>query len=173
MFKLNPSITEFTIIENDIAVGFMTKAKLYELFGSRYGFSLYSKNFIGQLTSNDFLRVNYNMLINQVSRLAMQRPFESLYDPVVVEKDGKYLGVVTIKDLLNTCTQVEVNTAMHSNPLTGLPGNLLIEKEILSHVLNNDPYCIIYFDIDNFKAYNDSYSFKNGDLMLTILADVL
>lgn len=173
MFKINPTITEFTIVDNGVAIGFMTKAKLYELFGSMYGFSLYSKNVIGQLTSNEFLRVNYNMLIDKVSRLAMQRPFESLYDPVVVEKDGKYTGIVTIKDLLNACTQVEVNTAMHSNPLTGLPGNLLIEKEILSHVLNDDPYCIIYFDIDNFKAYNDAYCFQNGDLMLELLSDVL
>ena len=84
-----------------------------------------------------------------------------------------YWGIVTIKDLLEACTKVEVNTAMHSNPLTGLPGNLLIDQEILYRVLNDSPYCIIYFDIDNFKSYNDAYSFQSGDMMLMLLADIL
>jgi diguanylate cyclase (GGDEF)-like protein len=146
---------------------------LNEMLGGRYGFSLYSKKKVQQLIKTDFLRVNYNVPVNQVSRLAMQRPFERLYNPIVVEKDGKYFGIVTIKDLLDACTKVEVDTAMHCNPLTGLPGNLLIEKEILSRVFGNTPYCITYYDIDNFKAYNDAYGFQNGDIMLVLVADIL
>ncbi len=173
MIRVNPTITEFAIVDNGITVGFMTKSRLSEIFGGRYGFSLYSKNSIRQLINTEFLRVNFNMPIDQVSRLAMQRPFERLYEPVVVENDGKYSGIVTIKDLLDASTSVAVSTAMHSNPLTGLPGNILIEKEILNHVLGDYPYCIMYFDIDNFKAYNDAYGFQNGDMMLALLADIL
>ncbi|MEY8356929.1 GGDEF domain-containing protein [Lachnospiraceae bacterium 54-53] len=151
----------------------MTRTSLNEIFGGRYGFSLNSKKSISQLIKTDFLRVNYHMPADQVSRLAMQRPYEQLYSPIVVEKDGKYWGIVTIKDLLDACTKSEVDTAMHSNPLTGLPGNLLIEKEILSRVFGSDPYCITYYDIDNFKAYNDVYGFQNGDIMLALVADIL
>jgi GGDEF domain-containing protein len=91
----------------------------------------------------------------------------------VVEKDGRYSGIVTIKNLLGACTKIEVDVAIHSNPLTGLPGNLLIEKDILGRLFGRSPYCIIYYDIDNFKAYNDAYGFQNGDLMLSLVADVL
>lgn len=171
--RLNPSITEFTVVDKEAATGFMTRMALNEMLGGRYGFSLYSKKKIQQLIKTEFLRVNYNVPVNQVSRLAMQRPFERLYNPIVVEKDGKYFGIVTIKDLLDACTKVEVDTAMHCNPLTGLPGNLLIEKEILSRVFGNTPYCITYYDIDNFKAYNDAYGFQNGDIMLVLVADIL
>ncbi len=173
MIRVNPTITEFAIVDNGLTVGFMTKSRLSEIFGGRYGFSLYSKNSIRQLINTEFLRVNFNMPIDQVSRLAMQRPFERLYEPVVVENDGKYSGIVTIKDLLDASTSIAVSTAMHSNPLTGLPGNILIEKEILNHVLGDYPYCIMYYDIDNFKAYNDAYGFQNGDMMLALLADIL
>ncbi len=171
--RLNPNITEFTLVEEDISVGFMTRTALNEIFGGRYGFSLNSKKNISQLIKTDFLRVNYYMPADQVSRLAMQRPYEQLYSPIVVEKEDKYWGIVTIKDLLDACTKAEVDTAMHSNPLTGLPGNLLIEKEILSRVLGDDPYCITYYDIDNFKAYNDAYGFQNGDIMLVLVAEIL
>jgi diguanylate cyclase (GGDEF)-like protein len=172
--RLNPTITEFAIVNRDNApIGFMTRVAVYELLGGRYGFSLYSKNSILQITNTEFLKVNHNMPVDQVSRLAMQRPFERLYNPIVVEKEGKYFGIVTIKDLLDTCTKIELDVAMHSNPLTGLPGNLLIEKKITDRLFGTAPYCITYYDLDNFKAYNDAYGFQNGDLMLMLVADIL
>ena len=171
--RLNPNITEFTVVEDGIAIGFMSRATLNEIFGGRYGYSLHSKKIIKQLLKTDFLRVNHSMPVDEVSRLAMQRSFEKLYDPIVVEREKKYIGIVTIKDLLESCTKVEIDTALHSNPLTGLPGNLLIEKEILHRVFGDSPYCITYYDIDNFKAYNDAYGFQNGDMMLSFVKDIL
>ncbi|MDR2892489.1 MAG: EAL domain-containing protein [Deltaproteobacteria bacterium] len=167
------TITEFSIIHNDVAIGFMNRTALHELLGSKYGYSLNAYKPIRQLMRCDFLRTHFSTPSNQVSRVAMQRPFERLYDPIVVEKDDKYFGIVTIKDLLDTCTKTEVNIAMQANPLTGLPGNLLIEQEITRRIHNDAPYCVMYYDIDNFKAYNDAYGFENGDLMLKILADIL
>ena len=171
--KLNHTITDFIVIEDGIVVSFMSRATLIELVGGRYGFSLFAGKSIRELVETDFLRVNYNMSIDQVSRLAMQRPFEQLYSPIVVEKEGKYAGIVTIKELLDYSTKVEIDIAMHSNPLTGLPGNLLIEKEIISRIFGLLPYCILYFDLDSFKAYNDAYGFQNGDKMLALVADIL
>jgi diguanylate cyclase (GGDEF)-like protein len=37
----------------------------------------------------------------------------------------------------------------------------------------NEPYTILYCDIDNFKVYNDIYGFENGDLIIKMLANVL
>jgi EAL domain-containing protein (putative c-di-GMP-specific phosphodiesterase class I)/GGDEF domain-containing protein len=171
--KLNHTINDFIIIEDEKVMGFMSRAMFIELVGGRYGYSLFSEKSIRELAGTDFLRVNYNMPIDQVSRLAMQRPFGQLYSPIVVEKEGKYAGIVTIKELLDSSTKVDIDIAMHSNPLTGLPGNLLIEKEILGRIFGLLPYCILYFDLDSFKAYNDAYGFQNGDKMLALVADIL
>ncbi|MCL2689122.1 MAG: GGDEF domain-containing protein [Chitinispirillia bacterium] len=171
--KADSAITEFTIVKDGTAVGFMTKTDFNEMLGGRYGFYLHSKKKIEQVMKTDFLRVNYNMPIDQVSRIAMQRAVEQLYNPIVVEKEDKYMGIVTIKGLLEACTKIEIDTAMHTNTLTKLPGNLLIEREISHRMAADNPYCIIYIDLDNFKAYNDAYGFQNGDLMLTLTADIL
>ncbi|MCL2109631.1 MAG: GGDEF domain-containing protein, partial [Oscillospiraceae bacterium] len=171
--RLNPLISEFTIVENDIAQGFITRTAFNEVLGGRYGFSLYSKKPLCEIVNEDFLRVNGDMTADSVSRLAMQRPFDRLYDPIVIENDGKYIGLVSIKDLLDVCTRTEIDIAIHASPLTGLPGNVLIEQEILSRVFGSNPYCITYYDIDNFKAYNDAYGFQNGDLMISLVADIL
>jgi len=104
--KLNPGITEFTVVEDDVAVGFMTRTALNEMLGGKYGFNLHSKNPIQNIMDSDFLKVNYYMPIDQVSSLAMQRPFERLYNPIVVEQEGKYSGIVMVKDLLDTCMKI-------------------------------------------------------------------
>jgi len=106
IMKVNPSITEFTVVENDTAVGFMTRTALNETLGGRYGFTLFSKNPIRDIMHTDFLKVNYCKSVDYVSRLAMQRPFEQLYNPIVVEQEGRYSGIVTVKDLLDTCTRI-------------------------------------------------------------------
>ncbi|MCL2189638.1 MAG: GGDEF domain-containing protein [Defluviitaleaceae bacterium] len=171
--RLNPTITEFTVVHRNKAVGLMQRTALNEMLGGRFGFSLHSKKSINEKINKDFLQVSYNMTVDHAARLAMQRPHNRLYDPIVVERDSKYHGIVTIKDLLETCTKIEVDIAGHSNPLTKLPGNLLIEKEIQARIFSDNPHCITYYDIDNFKAYNDAYGFQNGDMMLALTANIL
>ena len=58
------------------------------------------------------------------------------------------------------------------NPLTGLPGNKLIEEQLHKIIAKTHKKAIVYIDIDNFKAYNDTYGFLRGDEVITLLADI-
>ena len=49
------------------------------------------------------------------------------------------------------------------SPLTGLPGNMQIQVELKKRILRKEEFAILYFDLDNFKEYNDTYGFLNGD----------
>lgn len=59
------------------------------------------------------------------------------------------------------------------NPLTGLPGNLLIEEEIKKKTAQEGAFAILYSDLDNFKAYNDVYGFLKGDEVIKFVAHVI
>ncbi|MBS4026587.1 MAG: response regulator [Clostridia bacterium] len=60
------------------------------------------------------------------------------------------------------------------NPLTGLPGNILIEEEIKKLVHETDKiFDVLYLDLDNFKAYNDVYGFFKGDEVIKLLAHII
>jgi diguanylate cyclase (GGDEF)-like protein len=52
---------------------------------------------------------------------------------------------------------------LEANPLTRLPGNVAIEKEILSRLKAQSPFAVLFIDINSFKAYNDTYGFVKGD----------
>lgn len=109
VLEQNQDIMEFTIVEDGLVYGFMTRSELNEMLGGRFGYSLNSKKTIRQLIHSDFLKVSSYMTADKVSWLAMQRPYKQLYQPVVVEHNNRYLGIVTVKDLLETCSKAAID----------------------------------------------------------------
>jgi diguanylate cyclase (GGDEF)-like protein len=61
----------------------------------------------------------------------------------------------------------------NANPLTGLNGNIEIQREITSRISRGLLFAVIYADLDNFKAYNDVYGYSNGDRIIVLTADIL
>jgi len=62
---------------------------------------------------------------------------------------------------------------MAANPLTGLPGNISIMYQVNRRLTAGSSFAYLYIDIDNFKAYNDAYGFKNGDGAIIFAADII
>jgi diguanylate cyclase (GGDEF)-like protein len=56
------------------------------------------------------------------------------------------------------------------SPLTGLPGNNRILREIADRVRSGSEYAVCYMDIDRFKSVNDAYGFARGDEFIAALA---
>ncbi len=59
------------------------------------------------------------------------------------------------------------------SPLTGLPGNFRISRELERRVDAAEPFAIVHADLDNFKAFNDHYGFMRGDSVIKFSAHVL
>ena len=59
------------------------------------------------------------------------------------------------------------------SPLTGLPGNLQIQVELKKRLLKKEEFAILYFDLDNFKEYNDTYGFMKGDEVIKFTAKTI
>ncbi|MBX0326078.1 response regulator [Oscillochloris sp. ZM17-4] len=61
-----------------------------------------------------------------------------------------------------------------ANPSTRLPGNIAIERAISQRIAQHDSaFAVCYCDIDNFKAYNDTYGFLKGDAVIQRTAQIL
>jgi PleD family two-component response regulator len=56
------------------------------------------------------------------------------------------------------------------SPLTGLPGNSRVRREITDRVRSGVDYAVGYVDIDRFKSVNDRYGFIRGDEFISALA---
>ena len=62
---------------------------------------------------------------------------------------------------------------LEANPLTKLPGNISIQRELERRIASQQPFAACYADLNRFKAFNDHYGFKRGDDVIQRTATVL
>ena len=59
------------------------------------------------------------------------------------------------------------------NPLTRLPGNISINRQIQSRLDRRQDFSLAYTDLDYFKPFNDKYGFSRGDDVIKITGRLL
>ncbi len=62
---------------------------------------------------------------------------------------------------------------LDANPLTRLPGNLAIDREIDMRIATGKPFAHLFIDLDNFKAYSDRYGYKEGSDVLARVGQLI
>jgi diguanylate cyclase (GGDEF)-like protein len=138
-----------------------------------YGMHLNATKCMTDIMEQPSLMVEANTILEDVAQRLQSRRFESLYDDICVTKNGKYFGTVAVHTLLDAITEKSLILAKNSNPLTGLPGNESIQREINKRLAQNMHFDICYIDVDNFKPYNDHYGFEKGDMVIKDLAYII
>ncbi len=172
LFQQSESLTILPLMDNNIASGIIYRDYfLSKLFSSRYGIELYGKNPISSFLDNTPLLIDKSTPLAEVSKsvTSLMRNDRAL----IVTDNGEYAGIMTLLDLLASITQQQIQYAKHANPLTLLPGSVPINAKIDHLLSNNIAFGIGYFDLDNFKPFNDVYGYKAGDDMIKIVAELL
>ena len=82
-----------------------------------------------------------------------------------IDEEYFYYTIINLLDLLDINRRV--------SPLTGLPGNVQIQAEMKKRLLNDEEFSMMYFDLENFKSYNDLYGFFKGDEIIKFTAKVI
>lgn len=173
VFQKAPDLQGIVLKDENKGVGLITRTRFYQKIGSRYGYSLYMLKPIELLANRQPLIVDYYTSVIEVSKLAMNRPDEEIYDDIIIVMDGAIIGVVSIKDLLMKAADIQVEFASYLNPLTRLPGNTIINENITEVIMQKKEFSLLYIDLDRFKAYNDYYGFKKGDEVIQLTAEIL
>ncbi|NRD76838.1 GGDEF domain-containing protein [Bacillus sp. BRMEA1] len=172
IFSKDRRVQGIVMVNNEVPISLITRARFYEKMGTLYGYNLYMGRSIELIVEKEPLIVDYFQPITEVSKFAMERAEEARYDDVIVTKGNKFVGIVSIQRLLMKLVEVQVEFASLLNPLTRLPGNHSIEDQ-LKEVLQLEKFSVLYFDLDHFKSYNDTYGFKKGDDLLQSTAELL
>jgi diguanylate cyclase (GGDEF)-like protein len=79
-------------------------------------------------------------------------------------------------DELSVRVRAQLHHLYHDtvSELTGLPGTEVVEQKIAEITTGaSGPWAIVYFNVANFSAYNDSYSYIEGDEMLHVAGRAL
>ncbi len=60
-----------------------------------------------------------------------------------------------------------------SSPLTRLPGGIAVENAIKHSLASPGQNAFCFFDIDNFKSYNDRYGYSKGNEVIQATAEII
>ncbi len=175
-FIKNPELLGLAVVEGDRVVGMLHRSRFLEnqilgKFG--YGFALNQYKTVGHLMEQRFLIIEANTALEEAAQKIQLRKSEFRYEDICITKNGKYFGTLPISILLDAITEKSLLLAKGSNPLTGLPGNEFIQREINKKLSQSMHFDVCYIDIDNFKPYNDHYGFEKGDSVIKTLSRII
>jgi len=127
MFHEMQDISHMVILDNGrLPVGLLTRSRLYIKTGGAYGYALFANKLVDSLASPDFIKARSDAPVSQVAAMAMERPLETLYDPiVVVEPNGNFAGTVTVKDLLESAESAVVKAKRKAETAARLKSEFL------------------------------------------------
>jgi diguanylate cyclase (GGDEF)-like protein len=171
-FQRNNELTILPLVDNQMAVGIIFRDLfLSKLFASRYGLELYGKKPIKLFIDKTPLSIDQNLSIQAVSKkLTSTMRTDTAF---IITHHGEYAGIGTIMDLLEEITRQQIESAQYANPLTLLPGSVPINERINQLLAKKIPFCVAYFDLDNFKPFNDVYGYDAGDNIIKTVANTL
>jgi diguanylate cyclase (GGDEF)-like protein len=71
--------------------------------------------------------------------------------------------------------RLKVLEASHrdASPLTGLPGNLAIEKHLETRLAAKRPFSLCHLDLDNFKPFADNYGYAWGSEVIKEVGQII
>lgn len=173
IFSTNPALTSVAVVEDGRPLGLVMGYSLDRHLATLYGRALYAEKPVSLLMDAKPLVADEREPVESVAKNANTREMLKAYDEVIVTREGNFLGVVTVQQMLTTLAQVQVEMAKGTNPLTGIPGNVALEKEVEATLRKGRPFAMLYADLDHFKVFNDVYGFKDGDLVILLLGRIL
>ncbi len=156
------------------AVGILQEKNLRKYIYNPYGNSLLANKKIGEKLG-DFVTECSSVEINtDIAKIIKAFSFNNKAGGVIVTKNFEYHGFIDAKNILEYLSQKDIVDARNQNPLSKLPGNKNVEEFMLARVEEHTGQVLFtYFDFNDFKPYNDTYGFRNGDRVILLFADIL
>lgn len=99
----SPELPGVLIVKNRKLIGFLTRLKLFERLGHRYGVELFMRKPILELNSIMQARVEAlpgNLRVDKAVQRALERPPRDIYDPVVTELRNKIFRILDMNVLV-------------------------------------------------------------------------
>ncbi|MFN7087419.1 MAG: GGDEF domain-containing protein, partial [Burkholderiales bacterium] len=168
-----PELHAVAVVRDGMPVGIIHRPALLDRFIGLYGRELYGKKPCAMFMDSQPLVVDKSTRMVELSELVVKKGKSAFTQGFVVTAEGRYLGLGSGFDLMREVTDMQIVAARYANPLSGLPGNVPIQEHMERLLASGQSFVAAYFDLDQFKPYNDVYGFRRGDDMIQLVASLL
>ncbi|MEW6445942.1 MAG: bifunctional diguanylate cyclase/phosphodiesterase [Pseudomonadota bacterium] len=169
----NPTERYVPIIDKGEPIGMLWRTSFMNMYARRFAPELHGRKPISQFMDRTIHVGDVRLSLETISRRITQSASEEIAEAFIITREGKYHGVGEVKELLRALTDLQMRNARHANPLTGLPGNVPINDTMQQWLHESYYFVAAYIDLDQFKAFNDTYGYQKGDEAILLLAEAL
>jgi EAL domain-containing protein (putative c-di-GMP-specific phosphodiesterase class I) len=96
-----PHTQGVAVVDNGRTIGLLMKAKLLAGLAGGYGKALYMNKPVRLLMAGGPLILDYATPLDVAAKSALARREEDIYDHIIVEKEGHYYGIATVKAIMD------------------------------------------------------------------------
>jgi diguanylate cyclase (GGDEF)-like protein len=172
LFTSTPDLESIVVIHESEVLGMVLRRDFMNIYASLYGKELYGKHPILRFMNRNIMQVDKRLPLEEASyRLTTSLDIHT--DEFIILDGTTLAGKGRLIDLLHEITKLQVNRARHANPLTMLPGNVPIQQQLQKLFRQCASFVVCYFDLDNFKPFNDFFGFSRGDKVLRFVSELL
>ena len=175
-FQSDPLLMVLPVVDDGRAVGIINRSTFLEehVIGlNGFAFHINHNKKMRDLMNPIKLGFEANVTIREAAQVIQAQDLDIRVDNICVTSSGVYHGVVDVNRFISAITDINLTLAKGANPLTGLPGNESIQREINERLRTGEGFDIAYIDIDNFKPYNDYYGFQRGDVVIKAIGEII
>ena len=174
-FRLSRGCSLFPVVDElDRPMGVIRDTDLKSYAFSPFGKDLMANKTYGKQLVDLIQDIPVADVKTPIDRILQIYSTDPSQNGVLIVEDSRYLGFLSTTDLLQALNDRNVAVARDQNPLTKLPGNTSV-LETVSDALEDvaSGWAMAYFDLDQFKPFNDTYGFRNGDRVILMFAETL
>lgn len=172
IFTKTSNLETIAVLHGDEIMGMVVKKDFMNIYAILYGKELYGKDHIIRHMNRNIIIVDQNTPIEKVS-YQLTTSIDLYTEEFILTNKGKLAGKAMLIDLLHHITKIKIRQARHANPLTRMPGNVPIQQKMQGLLGEKNNFTVCYFDLDNFKPFNDLFGFGKGDEVLLFVAKLL
>ena len=173
LFRRQPDLHTVPVVDDEVPVGMLTRACLIERFSLPYQRELYGPKPCRLFMDVAPLIVDMHTPLMTLSRWLAESEGHGLANDFIITGRGRYLGIGSSQDLLQALNRLQLRAAQHANPLTQLPGNVPIDRQIQRFLTAGQAFVACHADLDHFKPFNDVFGYRCGDDVIQLLGRVL
>jgi EAL domain-containing protein (putative c-di-GMP-specific phosphodiesterase class I)/GGDEF domain-containing protein len=161
------------VVDAGRPIGLLNRVAFINAIGRPFYRELFGRKSCTILMNTSPSIVDRTTPLHEMFELVKGEDQRYLTDGFVLTDRGEYLGLATGERFIRALTEYRVEAARHANPLTSLPGNIPISAHIARLLGRESRFAVCYFDLRNFKPFNDVYGYWRGDEMIRLLAGTL
>ncbi|MCW8886435.1 MAG: EAL and GGDEF domain-containing protein [Motiliproteus sp.] len=173
VLRNHKEVRSLAVVDGDTPIGLLSRDTCLGLYLDLFGREIHDRKSVKRYMDINPLVLEDRTALEAVSDRITRSNTETPSADFIITNQGKYLGIGSIVNLLKLITECQIRNARYANPLTLLPGSVPASEEVTWRLKQRAEFAACYFDLDNFKSFNDHYGYQRGDQLIVFLADCI